>query len=68
MWLGEARHLTWNDVDFANKVILIRPGRKGGRYWRPKTKFSVRRIAIVPEFMVILERLRGESRNGLWVF
>jgi integrase len=68
MRLGEARHLTWNDVDFTNKVILVRPGRKGGRYWRPKTKFSVRRIAIVPEFMVILERLRAKSRSGLWVF
>jgi integrase len=68
MRLGEARHLTWNDVDFTNKGILIRPGRKGRTYWRPKTKFSVRRIAIVPELMAILQRLHEKSRSGLWVF
>ncbi len=68
MRLGEARHLTRNDVDFTNKVILIRPGRKGRSFWRTKTKFSVRRIAIGPELMLILQRLRQKSRSGLWVF
>jgi len=64
--LGEAIWLTWADVDFVNKVILIRPGKKNGKWWQPKTKFSTRRIAIVPELEVILQRLRRTNKK--WVF
>lgn len=65
---SEALFLTWDDVDLNNKVILIRPGRKNGTYWQPKTRASIRRIAIVPQLGEILVRLRDNSRNNLWVF
>lgn len=66
--IGEAIHLTWDDMDWANKVIQICPGRKNGEFWRPKTKSSIRRIAIVPELEVILKRLRRTNRRNRWVF
>lgn len=65
---SEALFLTWNDVDLNNKVILIRPGKKNGSHWQPKTRASIRRIAIVPQLEEILIRLRDNSRNNLWVF
>lgn len=65
---SEALYLTWDDVDFNNKVILIRPGKKNGVFWRPKTRASIRRIAIVPALEEILVRLRETSRNRLWVY
>jgi len=65
---GEARFLTWADVDLAGKVILIRPGRKNGIFWQPKNRSSIRRIAIVPELEVILNRLRATNKKNLWVF
>jgi len=68
MRIGEATYLTWDDVDWSNRVIHIRPGRKNGRFWRPKTKSSIRRIALVPELEVILKRLRRINRRNLWVF
>ena len=68
MRCGEALFLTWDDVDFDNKVILIRPGKKNGVFWQPKTRASIRRIAIIPQLEQILSRLRDNSRNNLWVF
>jgi len=68
MRIGEAIHLTWDDVDFKNKVILIRPGSKNGEFWQPKTKHGTRRIAIVPELADILSRLRGTNRKNNWAF
>ncbi len=68
MRLGEARFLTWDDVDLAGKIILIRHGMKNGIRWQPKTRSSVRRIAIVPELEVILKRLRKQNRKNKWVF
>ncbi|MBI5764787.1 MAG: site-specific integrase [Planctomycetes bacterium] len=65
---GEARNLTWGDVDLENKVIQVRPGRKNGIYWQPKTKSSIRRVPIVPQLEPILHRLREMSRKKLWVF
>ncbi|MCK4658723.1 MAG: site-specific integrase [Phycisphaerae bacterium] len=68
MRIGEAVHLTWDDVDFENNVILIRPGMKNGIFWQPKTKHGVRRIAMVPELATIPKRLRRTNRRDLWVF
>ena len=68
MRIGEAIHLTWDDVDFENKVILIRPGMKNGKFWQPKTKHGVRRIAIVPELATILHHCRQTNRKNKWVF
>jgi len=65
---SEALHLTWSDIDLDSKVILIRAGEKNGKYWQPKTRSSVRRIAIVPQLEEILVRLRKKSRNHIWVF
>ncbi len=66
--IGEARFLTWDDVDFSNKVIHVRSGRKNGIYWQPKTKSSIRRVPIIPPLEAILSRLLEKSRKKLWVF
>ncbi len=68
MRIGEAVHLTWDDVDFENKVILIRAGMKNGEFWQPKTKHGNRRIALVPELATILNRCRQANRKNKWVF
>ncbi len=68
MRIGEARHLTWDDVDFERHVLLIRPGTKNGNYWKPKTKSSIRRIAMVPDLESILRHLRATNKRKLWVF
>ncbi|MCB9858797.1 MAG: site-specific integrase [Phycisphaerales bacterium] len=68
MRIGEAIHLTWDDVDFENGVILIRSGVKNGEYWQPKTKHGNRRIAIVPELTEILRRVGETNRLNRWVF
>jgi len=65
---SEALNLTWDDVDLGNKVLLIRPGQKNGKYWQPKTQASIRRIAVVPHLEEIFVRLRASSRNRQWVF
>ena len=54
------------DVNLVNKVILILPGKKNGKWWQPKTKFGTRRIAIIPELEVVLQHLR--QTNKKWVF
>ena len=51
-----------------NKVILIRPGHKNGKYWQPKSKASVRRIAIVDDLEVVLNRLQRTNHHNRWVF
>jgi len=68
MRLGEARFLTWDDVDLVNKIIRIRKGYKNGTWWEPKTRSSGRRIPIVPQMEVILNRLRQTNKKNLWVF
>jgi integrase len=68
MRIGEARHLTWEDVDFDNSVILIRPAWKNGILWLPKTRSSARRIPIVPDLRPILEEQRETNRHNHWVF
>lgn len=58
--IGEARWLTWADVDFSNKVVHIRP--KDG--WRPKT--GDQRVIHLSED---LERvLKDLSKSATWVF
>jgi integrase len=65
---NETRFLTWNDVDFQNKVILIQPGKKNGKCWKPKTRASIRRIPIVPQLETVLRRQKEINRRNLWVF
>ena len=66
--IGEARHLTWDDVDLDHAVILVRPGHKNGIYWQPKTQASIRRVPIVPELAAILKQQRALNRRNLLVF
>ena len=66
--IGEARFLTWDDIDVANSVIQVRPGRKNGAFWQPKTKSSVRRIPIVPTMRTVLDQQREINRRNRWVF
>jgi site-specific recombinase XerD len=60
MRIGELKHLTWDDLDFARGVILIR--EKEG--WKPKTG-DERAIPMSPMARVILSRL---LRTATWVF
>ena len=58
--IGEARWLTWDDINFENNVIHIRP--KEG--WQPKTG-DQRIIHISAELRQVLAEL---PRNSRWVF
>jgi len=66
--IGKARHLTWEDVDFERHVILIRPGMKNGIYWKPKTRSSIRRVAMVPDLEDLLRHQRAINKRNNWVF
>src|SRR5580765_5486395 len=60
MRVGELRHLTWDDVDFANKVLHVRPKDD----WKPKTG-DQRSIPMSERVRAKLEKL---PRRGRWVF
>lgn len=57
---GEAKYLTWKDIDFDAGVALIRP--KPG--WKPKSG-DQRKVPLTPRVRVLLARL---PRRGPWVF
>jgi integrase len=59
MRVGELKHLTWQDVDFAANVLLIRP--KEG--WKPKTG-GQRAIPISERLLAVLKPMSQRSR---WV-
>jgi integrase len=59
MRVGELMWLTWDDIDFDRKVILIRP--KVG--WRPKSR-NQRSVPIDDELLPVLNTL---PRHGRWV-
>ncbi|MEX2308416.1 MAG: site-specific integrase [Pirellulales bacterium] len=58
--IGEARWLTWDDVDFSNKFVHIRP--KDG--WQPKTG-DQRVIHLSDDLHHVLSKL---PRSSKWVF
>lgn len=60
MRIGELRHLTWNDVDFANGVIHIR--EKLG--WKPKTGD----MRVIPMTSTARDVLKGLPQKVNWVF
>lgn len=60
MRIGEAKHLTWDDVDLANGVLLIQP--KQG--WQPKTGDA----RVVPMSPVVSAMLAEQPRRATWVF
>ncbi len=60
MRIGELKFLTWDDIDFAHKVIHIRPKDD----WKPKTG-DVRAIPMSPVVRDVLQQLPQKSR---WCF
>lgn len=59
MRVGEAKWLTWDDIDFVNGVILIRPKDD----WRPKSGDQ----RSVPMSPAVKSLLAQRSRQGRWV-
>ena len=57
---GEAKHLTWGDVDLQHRVLHIRPKDD----WKPKTG-DQRKIPITDR---LRDMLRSRQRVGRWVF
>jgi integrase len=58
---GELRHLEWDDVDFENRLLHVRPKDT----WRPKTANSVRTIPLCEPAIGALRmaRERAEKRK-----
>jgi integrase len=54
--VGELKHLTWDDVDYGNNVLHVRP--KEG--WKPKTG-DQRAVPMSPRVRSLLERLPQQS-------
>jgi integrase len=57
--IGELQFLTWDDIDFANSLIHIRPKDD----WQPKTG-DQRAIPMSPQARAVLERV---PHHGRWV-
>ena len=57
---GEAKYLTWDDVDLKNQVAHIRPKD----VWTPKTG-DMRTVLLTPRLVSLMDKL---PRNGRWVF
>ena len=70
---GEALGLMWNDIDFERKIIYIRrslsiylgkeKGEHGFELQEPKTKTSVRAIAIPQSLVDVLKEHRSEQEK-----
>jgi len=58
--IGELKHLTWDDIDFLRRVLLVR--EKDG--WKPKTG-DARAVPLTPTALELLQRL---PRKSAWVF
>jgi integrase len=62
---GEAAALQWADLDFVRGVVHVDKaviGAKGGALVKsPKTKASIRHIALDPQTIAALQRLRSEQ-------
>ena len=59
--VGELKHLTWDDVDYSNNVLHVRP--KDG--WKPKTG-DRRAVPMSPRVRALLEGLPQHS-DSMWV-
>lgn len=57
---GELQNLTWNGVDFVNRLILVRPNGT----WIPKT-WEIRDVPMHPSVYSALKKL---PRLSEWVF
>jgi len=58
---GELRHMEWDDIDFENRLLHVRPKDT----WRPKTANSVRTIPLCEPAIGALQmaRERAEKRS-----
>lgn len=56
MRIGEARKVTWQDVDFEKKQIAVRGDEMTGT-----KNWEVRRVPMIPDMKSLLERLRNEK-------
>lgn len=57
MRLGEAMALEWRDIDFANRVILVRRSRRRGRVSEPKNG-KARRVDMSVQLARVLRSLK----------
>jgi integrase len=65
--IGEAKHLSWEDVDLDQRVLHIRPkliGPEKGDKWMPKSGDQ----RVVPLCDPALALLQSLPRRGRWVF
>lgn len=62
--------LTWDDIDFKNKIIHVRPKTINGESWEPKTKKS--RIVPISEktgyLQLLVEHFSKRDPEITWVF
>ena len=69
MRCGEVFALTWNDIDFANKEIIVNKTLKyvprNGKYTyvmnSPKTRSSIRKIPMTSNVFAVLKAMRDEQ-------
>jgi integrase len=67
MRIGELVHLTWEDVNFDNNVVRIRPkwiGPSKSEFWRPKTGDQ----RAVPMSLALAKLFRQLPQRGRFVF
>ena len=57
---GEAKYLTWDDIDYEQKLLHIRPKDE----WKPKSG-DQRKVPMTPK---LIEMLQSLPRAGRWVF
>jgi integrase len=56
--IGEAKSITWADCDFGKGEILVRGDAKTGT-----KNWSIRRVPMIPDMKLLLERLRSGRSN-----
>jgi integrase len=67
MRIGEAKHLTWDDIDFERRVLRIQPkwvGPSKSDNWKPKSGDQ----RAIPLCMPAIALLNVQPRLGRWVF
>ena len=65
---GEVIGLKWEDIDFENQTISISRRIRKGDVDKPKTHSSIRKISVLNETMVGLQKQKEMNRDNEWVF
>ena len=63
---GELLGLKWSDVDWDNRQIIIQRSFNKGRWYKPKTKNSVRNIDLGEAMMHQLRKWRMACPKSGW--